>query len=128
MGETNGSYQANERPSPGVKEPGNLSRYLTTPLTSKLCGYKQDEPEEEKQPSSASGEVVDRLLFRLQKENLPLHATLSRAREMTHEEDTLRIVFEQSAAFHYRMVESENSFLSLKNRGEGRQGLVLASG
>ena len=65
------------------------------------------EPEEKKQPSSASGEVVDRLLFRLQKENLPLHATLSRAREMTHEEGTLRIVFEQSAAFHYRMVEPE---------------------
>ena len=65
------------------------------------------EPEEKKQPSSASGEVVDRLLFRLQKENLPLHATLSRAREMTHEEDTLKIVFEQSAAFHYRLVEPE---------------------
>ena len=54
-----------------------------------------------------SGEVVDRLLFRLQKENLPLHATLSHAREMTHKEDTLSIVFEQSAAFHYRMVEPE---------------------
>ena len=65
------------------------------------------EPEKKRQPSLESGEVVDRLLFRLQKENLPLHATLSHAREMTHKEDTLSIVFEQSAAFHYRMVEPE---------------------
>ena len=34
-----------------------------------------------------------------------MHATLSRAHEMTHEEDTLKIVFEQSAAFHYRMLD-----------------------
>ncbi len=67
----------------------------------------QAEPEEKRDLSPVSGEVVDELLLRLQKENLPLHATLSHAREMTYEEDTLKIVFEQSAAFHYRMLVPE---------------------
>ena len=65
------------------------------------------EPEQKRELSPASGEVVDQLLSRLQKENLPLHATLNHAREMTHEEDTLKIVFEPGAAFHYRMLEPE---------------------
>ena len=65
------------------------------------------EPEEKGEFSPLSGEVVDRLLFRLQRENRPLHATLSHAREMTHDKDTLKIVFEPSAAFHYRLLEPE---------------------
>ncbi len=65
----------------------------------------ETESAQKSQAPAACAEVVDRLLGRLQKENLPLHATLSHARTMTHEEDTLSIVFEKGAAFHYRMVE-----------------------
>ena len=64
-------------------------------------------PQEKRELSPASGDVVDQLLFRLQKENLPLQATLNHARKMTHEKDTLKVVFEQSAAFHHRMLEPE---------------------
>ncbi len=91
-GESVGTRSA---PVPQAKTPVRLSRTA------------EAEPEEKRQRSTASGGVVDRLLSRLQKENLLLHATLSHAREMTHKEDTLSIVFEQSAAFHYRMVEPE---------------------
>ncbi len=77
-------------------------------------------------PASADGNVVDQLMSGLQKENLPLHASLSHAGEMTHEGDTLRIVFEADAAFHYRMLEPEkqNDLARLCGKLTGRETAV----
>ena len=106
-GESVGTRSVESPPRETPVQPGHAAQAEPEEKRELSSDTPEAEPEENRDLSPASGDVVDQLLFRLQKENLPLHATLSHAREMTHEEDTLKIVFEQSAAFHYRMLEPE---------------------
>ena len=106
-GESGGTLTAHPPPGENLAQAGHTGGVEPEKKRELLPGPAQSEPEEMRGISPVGEEAVDQLLLRLQKENLPLHATLKHARGMTHEEDTLKIVFEQSAAFHYRMLEPE---------------------